>query len=114
MAKSSDRFEEVYTQGMMTVTKILVDKVTGVNYVFHVSGYAGGLTPLLDREGKPVVSPVSGTKESFPVGSGSFHLIHPVICKTDHLRNLRPVFDGRNPIADGHGKGELLAVAFGF
>lgn len=22
------------------------------------SGYAGGMTPLLDREGKPVVSPI--------------------------------------------------------
>ncbi|WP_443029448.1 DUF6440 family protein, partial [Sporofaciens musculi] len=23
------------------------------------SGYAGGLTPLLDREGKPVISPIT-------------------------------------------------------
>ncbi|MFQ9393179.1 MAG: DUF6440 family protein [Lachnospiraceae bacterium] len=23
----------------------------GVNYVFHTSGNAGGMTPLLDREG---------------------------------------------------------------
>ena len=38
--------------------EILVDKETGVNYLFRASGYAGGLTPLLDREGKPVVSPV--------------------------------------------------------
>jgi hypothetical protein len=34
-----------------------VDKETGVNYVFHASGHAGGMTPLLDRDGKPVVSP---------------------------------------------------------
>ena len=38
--------------------EIRVDKETGVNYVFHASGYAGGMTPLLDRDGKPVVSPV--------------------------------------------------------
>ena len=38
--------------------EILVDKETGVNYLFRASGYAGGLTPLLDGEGKPVVSPV--------------------------------------------------------
>lgn len=57
MAKS-DRFEKVYTQGTLTVTEIWVDRETGVNYVFHCSGYAGGLTPLLDREGKPVVTPV--------------------------------------------------------
>lgn len=58
MAKTSDRFEKIYSQGTMNVTEIWVDKTTGVNYLFHVSGYAGGLTPLLDREGKPVVSPV--------------------------------------------------------
>ena len=57
MAKDQ-RFEKVYSQGTMTTMEIWVDKETGVNYVFHASGYAGGLTPLLDRDGKPVVSPV--------------------------------------------------------
>ena len=50
------RFEKVYSQGTMNVMEIWVDKETGVNYVFHASGYAGGMTPLLDRDGKPVVS----------------------------------------------------------
>jgi hypothetical protein len=57
MAKNT-RFEKVYTQGAVNVTEIWVDKDTGVNYLYHVSGYSGGLTPLLDREGKPVISPV--------------------------------------------------------
>ncbi len=57
MAKS-DRFQKVYTQGTLTNTEIWVDKETGVNYLFHCSGYAGGMTPLLDREGKPVISPI--------------------------------------------------------
>ena len=57
MAKE-ERFEKLYSQGTLNVTEIWVDKETGVNYVFHAGGYAGGLTPLLDREGKPVVSPV--------------------------------------------------------
>ena len=52
------RFEKVYSQGAVIITEIWVDLETGVNYVFHTSGSAGGLTPLLDREGKPVVSPV--------------------------------------------------------
>ena len=56
MAKNNDRFDIIYSQGVMNTTQILVDKETGVNYVFHVSGYGGGLTPLLDRDGKPVVS----------------------------------------------------------
>ena len=57
MAKDQ-RFEKVYSQGTMTTMEIWVDKENGVNYVFHASGYAGGMTPLLDRDGKPVVSPV--------------------------------------------------------
>ena len=54
----NDRFEKVYSQGTMNVMEIWVDRETGVNYVFHASGYAGGMTPLLDRDGKPIVSPV--------------------------------------------------------
>ena len=55
---NKDRFEKVYTQGAVNVTEIWVDKETGVNYVFHASGYAGGLAPLLDREGKPVITTI--------------------------------------------------------
>ena len=54
----NDRFEKVSSQGTMNVMEIWVDRETGVNYVFHASGYAGGMTPLLDRDGKPIVSPV--------------------------------------------------------
>ena len=36
--------------------QILVDKETGVNYLIWRSGYAGGITPLLDKEGKVVVT----------------------------------------------------------
>ena len=57
MAKE-DRFERIYSQGMVSVVEIWVDKETGVNYLFHSEGYGGGLTPLLDREGKPVISPL--------------------------------------------------------
>lgn len=53
-----ERFVKVYTQGALTTTEIWVDKETGVNYLFHASGYAGGMTPLLNRDGKPVVTPV--------------------------------------------------------
>jgi hypothetical protein len=57
MAKKEKRFEKVYSQEMGSVT-ILVDKQTGVNYLFALSGYAGGLTPLLNADGTPVVTPV--------------------------------------------------------
>ncbi|MCI8409769.1 MAG: xylan 1,4-beta-xylosidase [Lachnospiraceae bacterium] len=53
-----NRFEKIYSQGAINITEIWVDKETGVNYVFHTSGQGGGLTPLLDQEGKPVISPI--------------------------------------------------------
>ncbi|MBR0374287.1 MAG: xylan 1,4-beta-xylosidase [Mogibacterium sp.] len=52
----SDRFQKVFSQGTMNVTEIWVDTETGVHYLYHCSGYGGGLTALLDRDGKPVVS----------------------------------------------------------
>ncbi|TCL55934.1 hypothetical protein EDD76_11370 [Kineothrix alysoides] len=58
MARKNDRFEKIYSQGALTKTEIWVDKETGVNYMFHEDGYAGGLTPLLDRDGKPIVTSI--------------------------------------------------------
>lgn len=55
--KKEKRFEIVYQEGGLASAKtIYVDKQTGVNYLFIASGYAGGLTPLLDAEGKPVIT----------------------------------------------------------
>ena len=54
----NDRFQIIYTQGVTDITRILLDTETGVLYLEMASGYAGGLTPLLDRQGKPVVTSV--------------------------------------------------------
>ena len=54
----SERFEKVYSQGMLNTTEIWVDRETGVNYLYHASGYSGGMTVLLDKEGKTVISPI--------------------------------------------------------
>jgi hypothetical protein len=54
MAKDK-RFEKIYSQGMGTI-EIWVDNETGVNYLYHQSGYSGGLTVLLDSDGKPVIT----------------------------------------------------------
>lgn len=51
----NERFEKVYSQGAVNVMEIWVDRETGVNYVFHASGYSGGMSPLLGRDGKPVI-----------------------------------------------------------
>ena len=60
MAKKDNRFEVVYKEGSQISDEgqrqILIDKQTGVNYLVWKSGYAGGITPLLDSEGKAVVS----------------------------------------------------------
>ena len=55
MAKKEERFVKIYSENLGAEV-ILVDKVTGVNYLFVQSGYAGGLTPLLNRDGTPVIS----------------------------------------------------------
>lgn len=54
------RFEVVYTQGTLDVLKIIVDTKTGVQYLQMQAGYAGGMTPLLDRDGKPLLATVGG------------------------------------------------------
>lgn len=54
------RFTKTYSQsGFASDIQIWIDNETGVNYVFIQNGYSGGLTPLIDSEGKPVVTPIS-------------------------------------------------------
>ena len=50
------RFEKVYSQGIIDVIEIWVDTETGVNYIFHRNRNAAGLTPLIDKDGNPVVT----------------------------------------------------------
>lgn len=50
------RFKKVYSQGAIDGVEIWVDTETGVNYMFKQSGYAGGLTPLLDANGKVIIT----------------------------------------------------------
>ena len=57
MAKQ-DRFKRVYKQGKLSVLEIWVDRETGVNYLWREDGYSGGLTVLVDAQGRPVVTPV--------------------------------------------------------
>lgn len=54
-----DRFEVIYREihsAGLEKRIVYVDKETGVNYLFIRMGYAGGLTPLLDADGKPVIT----------------------------------------------------------
>ena len=61
MAIKEDRFKKILVDGggfCDNHMAIYVDRQTGVNYLFSQSGYAGGLCVLVDREGKPIVSPL--------------------------------------------------------
>lgn len=58
MSKERKRFESVYSQGKVKVFEVIVDKETGVNYLFMTYGNAAGLTVLVDSEGKPVKTTV--------------------------------------------------------
>ncbi|MBF7097852.1 DUF6440 family protein [Alkalibacter mobilis] len=53
---SNKRFDIILKEGNLSGNKIIVDKETGVHYLFSWDGYAGGITPLLDGDGKPVVT----------------------------------------------------------
>ncbi|MBE6928473.1 MAG: xylan 1,4-beta-xylosidase [Ruminococcaceae bacterium] len=57
MAKKK-RFVKIHSEGSLSCFEIWVDTETGVNYLFRQSGYSGGMTVLLDRNGNPVVSPL--------------------------------------------------------
>ena len=58
MSKIKKRFEfkEPEKGTILTDALMIVDKVPGVNYLMVRSGYGAGLTPLIDAEGKPIVT----------------------------------------------------------
>ncbi len=56
--KGEERFIMSYRQSIgCNETWIWIDRETGVNYLYMTrASYSGGLTPLLDAEGKPVIT----------------------------------------------------------
>ena len=57
MAKER-RFVISNAEGKLTGTRIITDSQTGVQYLFAYDGYAGGLTALVDKDGKPLVDKI--------------------------------------------------------
>lgn len=53
---NDNRFKKFYNQVIHNIIEIWIDKETKVNYLFQTSGYAFGLTSLLDCEGKVVIT----------------------------------------------------------
>ena len=59
MAKKEKRFVRTHKESnMQGSSEIWVDRETGVNYLYHSAGYGAGLTPLLNRDGTPVITTV--------------------------------------------------------
>lgn len=54
--KKRFKFQEPEKGTILTDALIIVDTKTGVNYLMVRSGYGAGLTPLIDAEGKPIVT----------------------------------------------------------
>lgn len=58
MAKEEKRFTEISEEGhgMGNVYLTIRDNQTGVNYLFMKNGMSAGLTPLIDKDGKPIIT----------------------------------------------------------
>jgi len=56
MAKKQRRFVISNKEGALGGTMIITDSETGVQYLFASAGYAGGLTLLVDKDGKPLLN----------------------------------------------------------
>ena len=50
------RFEIVETEGTAKGIFVIVDRKTGVNYLATKFGAAGGVCPLIDKDGKPIIT----------------------------------------------------------
>ena len=62
------RFEIIQSEspegGFGMAAVILLDTVTGVQYVHLTNGYGGGMTALLDSDGKPVIWDMSNPEDA--------------------------------------------------
>ena len=52
-----NRFEFIEKKGLVEGTRIIVDKETGVQYLLAHWTSIGGLTVLVDPDGKPLLDP---------------------------------------------------------
>ena len=43
-------------KGLCREANVIIDTETGVNYLLVTYGYGAGLTPLIDEDGKPIVT----------------------------------------------------------
>ena len=60
MARPDDRFVVILKEGSSIreegIRQLLVDRETGITYLCWKAGYGSAITPLLDRDGRPVIT----------------------------------------------------------
>ena len=62
--KKGGRFKVVGSNGALPIYSVVVDTQTGVNYLVVAQGMEGvGVTVMVDAEGKPIVTPVTGSED---------------------------------------------------
>ena len=64
MAKKEKRFVRTSVESTgFEENSVSVHRETGLNYLSQSTRHAGGMTPLLDREGKPIITTLLEEKE---------------------------------------------------
>lgn len=60
------RFVVGYTQGTTHLMQVIVDRLTGVNYLRSLTTYGESMVPLYDQNGKIVVTPQALLQQTSP------------------------------------------------
>lgn len=63
--KKLKRFVRVYKEYSTcdTLSTIYVDRETGINYLMVRASYGVAMTPLLDADGKPIITNINNIEE---------------------------------------------------
>ena len=59
---AQDRFIVIHEEGIIHVKQIIVDRLTGVNYLRSITAKSESMVPLYDPYGKPIVSPIASQR----------------------------------------------------
>lgn len=77
--KKKRRFAAIYPDGKSSSCKIILDKKTGVNYLFVNDGVCAGLTVMVDKDGKPIVTPSEDKSENSVVTIDEAIDVKPIV-----------------------------------
>lgn len=81
--KKKRRFSAIYPDGKSSSCKIIVDKDTGVNYLFVNDGVCAGLTVMVDKDGKPIVTTPENEDEKAKIASFENIDVKPIVNSVD-------------------------------